>query len=91
MAPRLHGPIRHDHEEVQPAHGDGTPIPVLHLSASELAHLLDLYGVNDLAHVEGTMDRTVHLSARSELVCPAHERVLKPDACKSCRFLCGEG
>jgi hypothetical protein len=89
MAPRLHHPIYR--EEVQPAHGDGTPIPVLRLSESEMAHVLDLLGVNDLAHVEGANDRTVQLSARSELVCPAHERVLKPDACKSCRFLAGEG
>jgi hypothetical protein len=95
MAPRLH-PIRHKWEEDQldqlpVAHGDGTPIPVLHLSESELAHLLDFMGVNDLAHVEGANDRTVQLSDRSELVCPAHERTLKPDACKSCRYLAGEG
>ena len=90
MAPRLHRPIRHDQEEAQPAHGDGTPIPVPHLSESELAHLLDFLGVNDLAAVEGANDRTVHLSGRSELVCPAHKRTLKPDACRSCRFLAGE-
>ena len=90
MAPRLHHPIRHDQEEVQPAHGDGTPIPVLHLSESELAHLLDFLGVNDLAHVEGTTDRTKTLAPRSTIVCPAHDCVLVPDACRSCRFLAGE-
>jgi hypothetical protein len=90
MAPRLHRPIRPDQEEAQPTHGDGTPIPVLHLSESELAHVLDWFGVNDLAHVEGTTDRTRILSDRAELVCPAHDRVLVPDACRSCRFLAGE-
>jgi len=90
MAPRLHHPIRRDQKEAQPAHGDGSPIPVLHLSESELAHLLDFLGVNDLAHVEGTTDRTMILPDRAELVCPAHDRTLVPDACRSCRFLAGE-
>jgi hypothetical protein len=75
---------------VQPTHGDGTPIPVRYVNEVEMAMLLDLCGVNDLAAVEGANDRTVRLSDRSELVCPAHERTLKPDACRSCRFLAGE-
>jgi hypothetical protein len=97
MAPRLHRPIRHDQEEDQAqlgivplAHGNGTPIPIRYANEVELAMLFDLLGVNDLAAVEGANDRTVHLSDRSELVCPAHERTLKPDACRSCRFLAGE-
>jgi hypothetical protein len=94
MAPRLHR-TRHDQEEDQdlaivPRHGDGTPIPVRHLNEIELAILFDLCGVNDLAGVEGAEDRKVILSDRSELVCPAHNRTLVPDACKSCRILAGE-
>ena len=53
--------------------------------------LLDLLGVNDLASVEGSGDRTVTLSDRSDICCPAHGLTLKPDACRSCRFLAGEG
>jgi hypothetical protein len=89
MAPRLH---RHAHDQEadhdhQPTHGDGTPIPVHHVNKVELAILLDLLGVNELAGVDGAEDRTVKLSDRSELVCPAHGRWLKPDACRSCWFL----
>jgi hypothetical protein len=92
MPPRLHRHARHDQEadHAQPAHGDGTPIPVLHANEVELAMLLDLLGVNDLAGVEGAEERTVKLSDRSDLSCPAHGLVLKPDACRSCRFLAGE-
>jgi hypothetical protein len=93
MAPRLHRHAHHDQEEDQnqlaivPMHGDGTPIPVHHLNEVELAFLLDLLGVNELAGVDGAEDRTVKLSDRSEVVCPAHGRLLKPDACRSCWFL----
>jgi hypothetical protein len=54
--------------------------------------LLDLFGVNDLAAIEGTQDRTVILSdgPHSNVVCPAHDLTLRPDACRSCRFLAGE-
>jgi hypothetical protein len=48
------------------------------------------FGIGDLEGVEGATDRVVTLSARSELVCPLHERRLVPDACRSCRFLVGE-
>jgi hypothetical protein len=95
MAPRLHR-TRHDREEDQdldqPAHGDGTPIPVIYANEVEHHLLLDLFGVNDLAGVEGAEDRTVTLPAspHSNVVCPAHGRTLKPDACRSCRFLAGE-
>jgi hypothetical protein len=90
MAPRLH---RHAHDQeadhAQPAHGDGTPIPVHHVNEVELAMLLDLLGVNELAGVDGAEDRTVKLPAgpHSNVVCPAHGRLLKPDACRSCWFL----
>jgi hypothetical protein len=95
MAPRLHRHVRHDQEEDhgldQLAHGDGTPIPVICTNEVDLAMLLDLLGVNDLASVEGSEDRTVTLSDRSDICCPAHGLTLKPDACRSCRFLAGEG
>ena len=47
------------------------------------------FGINDLAGIDSANDRTVTLSARSTVVCPAHGRVLKPDACRSCAFLAG--
>jgi hypothetical protein len=87
MAPHLHRHVHHDQEE---DHDLAPPIPVRYLNEVELAMLLDQLGVNDLAAVEGTGDRTVTLSDRAELVCPAHDRTLKPDACRSCRFLAGE-
>ena len=92
-----HGPIRCDGRpvparlrSVQPAHGDGTPIPVVYANEVEIALLLDALGVNDLATVEGAEDRIVQLSERSEVGCPAHDLTLRPDACRSCRFLAGE-
>jgi hypothetical protein len=94
MAPRLHRHVRHDQEEdqqlAQSVHGDGTTIPVIYADQLDLALLFDALGVNDLAALDGANDRTVRLSDRSELVCPAHDRTLKPDACRSCRFLAGE-
>jgi hypothetical protein len=62
-------------------------VPVRYATEAELIWLFDLLGVNELAGVEGAEDRTVKLSDRSELVCPAHGRLLKPDACRSCWFL----
>jgi hypothetical protein len=65
-------------------------VPVRYADEAELIWLLDLCGVNELAGVEGAEERTVKLSDRSDLACPAHALVLKPDACRSCRFLAGE-
>jgi hypothetical protein len=48
------------------------------------------FGVGDMVGVEGTEDRVVNLSPRSELSCPMHDCTLVPDACRSCRFLAGE-
>jgi hypothetical protein len=48
------------------------------------------FGVGDLAGVEGATVRVVELSEASSVVCPLHERWLRPDACRSCRFLAGE-
>jgi hypothetical protein len=49
-----------------------------------------LFGIGDLAGVTGATDRVVELAAASSLVCPAHDRRLVPDACRSCAFLAGE-
>jgi hypothetical protein len=65
-------------------------VPVRYANEVEVALLFDLLGVNDLAGVEGAEERTVKLSDRSDVVCPAHGVWLKPDACRSCRFLAGE-
>jgi hypothetical protein len=48
------------------------------------------FGVGDLVGVEGTEDRVVNISPRSDAVCPMHEVTLVPDACRSCRLLAGE-
>ena len=54
------------------------------------ALLFKRYGVGDLADVEGATDRVVKLSDTSNVVCPLHGFLLVPDACRSCRFICGE-
>jgi hypothetical protein len=88
MAPRLH----HAHNQPADHHQDqaAASVPVHYANEVERAMLLDLFGVNDLAGVEGAEERTVKLSKRSDIVCPAHGFLLKPDACRSCRFLAGE-
>jgi hypothetical protein len=89
MAPRLHH-ARHDQADDHDQDQAAPTIPVHHANEVEWALLLDLYGVNDLAGVEGAEERTVKLSDRSDICCPAHGLLLKPDACRSCRFLAGE-
>jgi hypothetical protein len=68
----------------------GTEVPVVEADEAELPDLLDLFGVNHLANIAGALDRTVKLSERSDICCPAHGFTLKPDACRSCAFLCGD-
>jgi hypothetical protein len=65
-------------------------LPVIEVDEAEMTWLLDLLGVDHLAGIEGAEERTVKLSAQSNVVCPAHGRILKPDACRSCAFLAGE-
>jgi hypothetical protein len=65
-------------------------VRVIQVDDAELSWLQDLLGVNYLAGFTGTEERTVMLSERSTVVCPAHGRVLKPDACRSCAFLAGD-
>jgi hypothetical protein len=48
------------------------------------------FGVGDMVGVDGAEDRIVRLSPRSTVVCPMHRFELRPDACRSCRFLAGE-
>ena len=54
------------------------------------AALFAAFGVGDMIGVEGAEERIVRLSPRSEIVCPLHDLELRPDACRSCRFLAGE-
>jgi hypothetical protein len=48
------------------------------------------FGIGDLTGVEEAEERIVRLSPRSMLGCPVHDIELRPDACRSCRFLAGE-
>jgi hypothetical protein len=65
-------------------------LPVVEVDEAQMIGLLDLFGVNDMAGIEGAETRVVMLSSKSDVVCPAHERRLLPDCCRSCRFLVGE-
>jgi hypothetical protein len=67
---------------------EGPTIPVVY--EADLLSIYARFGVGDLVGVEGTEDRVVRLSPRSDVVCPIHEIRLLPDACRSCRFLAGE-
>jgi hypothetical protein len=64
------------------------PIPVI--TTPDILAVFQMFGVGDMVGMEGTEDRVVNLSPRSDVVCPMHERRLVPDACRSCRFLAGE-
>ena len=63
-------------------------IPVVYVS--DPIAMLAALGVVDMVVIEGTEDRVKTLSPKSELVCPIHEFRLLLDACRSCRFVCGE-
>jgi len=65
-------------------------LPVVEVDEAEMVWLLDLMGVNHLAGIEGAEERTVKLSDKSTVSCPAHGLVLKPDACRSCAVLAGD-
>ena len=60
------------------------------LYVDDMLAVFAYFGVGDLVGVEGTEERTVQLSPRSTVACPMHLLELKPDACRSCRFLAGE-
>jgi len=63
-------------------------IPVI--EGVDLLAIFERFGVGDLVGMEGTEDRVIELSPRSDVVCPMHGLRLVPDACRSCRFLAGE-
>ena len=65
-------------------------LPVVEVDEAQMIGLLDAFGVNDMAGIEGAGTRVVMLSAESSVACPAHEFRLLPDSCRSCRFLAGE-
>jgi hypothetical protein len=63
-------------------------IPVI--EEADLLAIFARFGVGDLVGMEGTEERVIELSPRSELACPMHGLRLVPDACRSYRFLAGE-
>jgi hypothetical protein len=71
--------------------GSTSPPQIPVLQEADLLSIFARYGVGDMVGIEGTEDRVVMLSPRSELACPLHGLTALPDACRSCRFLCGEG
>jgi hypothetical protein len=88
----LDGPIRTyapswEGTDMEDATTNQGRLPVLYLDE---VTLFATFGVGDLVGVEGTEDRVVTLSERSDVVCPMHEKRLVPDACRSCRLLAGE-
>lgn len=66
------------------------PPPLPDFVVTDQVGLYTAFGVGDLVGVEGTEDRVVNLSPRSDVACPMHVLTLVPDACRSCRFLAGE-
>jgi hypothetical protein len=63
-------------------------IPVVY--TDDMLAVFARYGVGDMVGMEGTEERVIELSPRSDVACPMHMLRLVPDACRSCRFLAGE-
>jgi hypothetical protein len=70
--------------------GNTTPPQIPVIEEADLLAIFARFGVGDLVGTEGTEERVIELSPRSDVVCPMHEFRLLPDACRSCRFLAGE-
>jgi hypothetical protein len=70
--------------------GSTTPPQIPVIEEADLLAIFARFGVGDLVGTEGTEERVIELSPRSDVVCPMHEFRLLPDACRSCRFLAGE-
>ena len=70
--------------------GNTTPPQIPVIEEADLLAIFARLGVGDLVGMEGTEERVIELSPRSELACPMHGLRLVPDACRSCRFLAGE-
>jgi hypothetical protein len=66
------------------------PPPLPEFALVDPVRFYAAFGVGDLVGVEGTEDRVVSISPRSDVSCPMHDFTLVPDACRSCRFLAGE-
>jgi len=64
-----------------PVHDDQE---VVHGVVLDDVGLQAVFGIADLAAIEGTEDRIVRLSPDSSLLCPTHGRELRPDACRTC-------
>jgi hypothetical protein len=69
---------------------DTTPARLPEVVISDPVELFATFGIGDMTGLEGATDRIVKLSPTSDLECPLHELELRPDACRSCRFLAGE-
>jgi hypothetical protein len=67
---------------------DAPTVPIL--EAADMLALFARYGVGDLVGLEGTGARIVRLAPSSDIGCPMHGIELRPDGCRSCRFLAGE-
>jgi hypothetical protein len=80
--------VEEEESDVTEGYTEGPSIPVVH--EADLLKVYAMFGVGDMMGVEGTEARVVQLSPRSELACPLHGLTAFPDACRSCRFLCGE-
>jgi hypothetical protein len=70
--------------------GNTTPPQIPVIEEADLLAIFARFGVGDLVGMEGTEERVIELSPRSDVVCPMHGLRLVPDACRSCRFLAGE-
>jgi hypothetical protein len=77
--------------EVEHMEGYSEDLTVPSTYETDLLKVYARYGVGDMVGLEGTEARVVRLSTHSGVVCPMHEFRLVPDACRSCRFLAGEG
>jgi hypothetical protein len=66
------------------------PPPLPEFALVDPVRFYAAFGVGDLVGVDGTEDRVVNISPRSDVSCPMHDCTLVPDACRSCRFLAGE-
>jgi hypothetical protein len=69
---------------------DRTVPPLPEVVVTDDVELFAAFGIGDMVGLEGATDRIVKLSPTSDLECPLHELELRPDACRSCRFLAGE-
>jgi hypothetical protein len=70
--------------------GSTSPVQIPVITKPDMLAVFAYFGVGDMVGVEGTEERVIKLSERSDVACPMHGTRLVPDACRSCRFLSGE-